>query len=77
MIVINKMDADNIDFPALVESIQELFGKACMLLNVPLGQGADFRGVASTLKVPADTSRRPGRSGRNQPVAAGVDHRGR
>ena len=55
MIVINKMDADNIDFPALVETIQEMFGKACMLLNVPLGQGADFRGVASTLKVPADT----------------------
>ena len=39
MIVINKMDSDNIDFPALVESIQELFGKACVLLNVPLGQG--------------------------------------
>ena len=40
MIVLNKMDAENIDFPALVENIQEMFGKACMLLNVPLGQGA-------------------------------------
>ncbi len=50
------MDAENIDFPALLENIQELFGKACMLLNVPLGQGADFRGVASTLKLPADTA---------------------
>ena len=56
MIVINRMDADNIDFPALVESIQELFGKACVLLNVPLGQGAEFRGVASTLKPPADAA---------------------
>jgi elongation factor G len=55
MIVINKMDAENIDFPKLVHNIQELWGKPCMLLNVPLGQGADFRGVASTLKVPADT----------------------
>ena len=27
-----------------------------MLLNVPLGQGADFRGVASTLKPPADAA---------------------
>jgi elongation factor G len=53
-IAINKMDADNINFPALVKSIQEMFGKACQLLNVPLGAGADFRGVASTLKVPAD-----------------------
>jgi len=55
MIVINKMDSDNIDFPALVESIQEMFGTACVLLNVPLGQGADFRGVAGTLSVPDDT----------------------
>ena len=56
MIVINRMDADNIDFPTLIENIQELFGKACVLFNVPLGQGADFRGVASTLKPPADTA---------------------
>ena len=28
MIVINRMDADNIDFAALVSSIHELFGKA-------------------------------------------------
>jgi elongation factor G len=33
-----------------------LFGKSCVLLNVPLGQGAEFRGVASTLKPPADTA---------------------
>jgi len=55
MIVLNRMDGDNIDFPALVESIQKLWGNACVLLNVPLGQGAEFRGVASTLDVPADT----------------------
>ncbi len=56
MIVIGKMDSDNIDFPALIESIKEVFGTACVLLNVPLGQGADFRGVAGTLKVPDDTA---------------------
>jgi len=55
MIVINKMDSENIGFPALIENIQEVFGKACVLLSVPLGQGADFRGVAGTLKVPEDT----------------------
>jgi elongation factor G len=55
MIVLNKLDGDNIDFPALVEGIRELFGKACLLFNVPLGLGPDFHGVASTLKVPADT----------------------
>jgi len=55
-IAINKMDADNIDFNKLVKNIQEMFGKSCQLLNIPLGQGGEFRGVASTLKVPSDTS---------------------
>src|SRR3972149_5514528 len=27
IIVIDKMDSDNMDFPALIQSIQELFGK--------------------------------------------------
>ncbi len=56
MILITKMDGENIDFPALIDSIRELWGNPCVLLNVPLGQGADFRGVVSTLRVPDDTS---------------------
>ena len=56
IIVLNKMDADNINFSGLLESIKELFGSECVLLNVPLGQGSSFRGVASTLTPPSDTS---------------------
>jgi elongation factor G len=56
LVVLNKMDAENIDFPVLLDNIREMFGKACTLLNVPLGSGAAFRGVASTLKLPADTA---------------------
>ncbi len=56
MIVISRMDGDNIDFPGLLKSIQSLFGPACIPLNVPLGSGHGFRGVASTLKPPADTT---------------------
>lgn len=56
IIVLSKMDSDNIDFPALLESIQEVFGSQCTLLNVPVGHGSDFRGVISTLQPPADTS---------------------
>jgi len=55
MIVINKMDSENIDFPALLSSIRELFGAECVPLNVPIGRGADFRGVAGTLNPPEDT----------------------
>jgi elongation factor G len=53
LIIINKMDADNVDFPGLLRTIQELFGKTCIPLNVPIGHGAGFKGVASALDPPA------------------------
>ena len=43
--VINKLDADNIDLPSLVESIQAAFGKNCVLFNVPDRLGAGMREV--------------------------------
>jgi len=52
LIVISKMDADNIDFPSLIESIRKMWGNHCILLNVPLGHGHSLKGVASTLRVP-------------------------
>jgi len=55
LIVISKMDSDNVDYPSLLENIQELFGKACIPLNVPIGHGHDFKGVVSVLKVPENT----------------------
>ncbi|QDU98511.1 elongation factor G [Lignipirellula cremea] len=56
MILINKMDADNIDFPKLVEDIRDLWGSQCVLLNVPNGHGDDFSAVYSTLNVPDNTA---------------------
>jgi elongation factor G len=53
MLVINKMDGDNIDFTGLLNTIQESFGKGCVLFNAPLGQGAKFTGVVSVLNPPA------------------------
>ena len=52
MLVINKMDADNIRFDALVTNIRETFGKNCVLLDAPVGQGAGFKGVVSVLNPP-------------------------
>jgi elongation factor G len=52
MLVINKMDADNIRFDALLRTIQDTFGKGCVLFNAPIGQGAQFSGVASVLNPP-------------------------
>jgi elongation factor G len=56
IIIVNKLDADNVDFPALLATIQELWGKACIPFNVPIGHGAGFKGVASTLHPPADAA---------------------
>src|SRR5579872_6161815 len=52
IIVLNKLDLDNIRFPELIASIQETFGKKCVLMNVPNGLGAGFTAVISTLHVP-------------------------
>ena len=35
MIVVNKIDCDNLDLPKLVGELRERFGKACMLLDLP------------------------------------------
>ena len=52
IIVLTKMDSDNIDFEDLVGSIKEVFGSGCVLVNVPIGKGADFQGVVSALDPP-------------------------
>ncbi len=41
MIVINKIDAENLDLPGLVADIRERFGKQCMILDLPAHGGAD------------------------------------
>ena len=40
MLVVNKIDGDNIDLPALVNEIQDAFGKECLPINLPAGNGA-------------------------------------
>ncbi|MGQ0635402.1 MAG: elongation factor G [Planctomycetaceae bacterium] len=52
VIVLNKLDQENIRFDELIESIQSTFGRKCVLMNVPNGLGGTFSGVISTLNVP-------------------------
>ena len=51
-VVINKCDETNVDLPRLMNSVRNQFGSACVLMNVPVGIGADLSGVVSTLRVP-------------------------
>ncbi len=41
MIVINKIDAENVDLPKLVGEIRDCFGRECMLLDLPAHHGQD------------------------------------
>ena len=41
MIVVNKIDADNIDLPALLNDIRDTFGKQCLVLDLPAHDAAD------------------------------------
>ncbi|MBL8792860.1 MAG: elongation factor G [Planctomycetia bacterium] len=53
MLVINKMDGDNINVENLLKIINDTFGKACAPFNAPIGTGAKFSGVVSVLNPPA------------------------
>jgi elongation factor G len=59
-IIVNKIDAENLDLPALLADIQEIFGKECLPINLPADGGkkvvdcffnpsgdADFSSVAA------------------------------
>ena len=35
LVIVNKIDADNVDLPGLLEKIQQAFGKECLPLNLP------------------------------------------
>ena len=53
MIVLNKLDGDNIDFKQLLTSLRESFGNACVLFNAPDAVGPKFSAVVSVLNPPA------------------------
>jgi len=52
MIVVTRIDGDNVDFEQILESIHETFGRQCIPMTLPVGQGQDFQGVVNVLKVP-------------------------
>ena len=39
LVIVNKIDAENVDLPSLLASIQSLFGKECLPINLPAGDG--------------------------------------
>ena len=56
MIVINKLDGDNIHFDELLAAIRETFGKGCVLFNAPNGVGEKFTAVVDVLEPAAGSN---------------------
>jgi len=48
-VCVNKLDYPNSDFPKVVESVRETFGRECVPVMLPVGSGDGLRGIASLL----------------------------
>jgi elongation factor G len=53
LLVLTKLDADNIKFVELYTNLRETFGKGVVLFNAPVNPGPSFSGVVSLLDAPA------------------------
>jgi elongation factor G len=54
-IVINKLDRERSDFNRALESVQEVFGRAAVPIQIPLGAERDFNGVVDIIRMKAYT----------------------
>ncbi len=59
VIVVNKMDRENVNFDSVVAAIQAKFGHKCVPLNIPIGSFKDFKGVVNVLTMKAYTGAHP------------------
>ncbi len=52
VLVLNKLDADNLKFNAILHVLRETFGNKCVLFNAPINPGPGLGGVVSVLTPP-------------------------
>jgi len=55
IIALTKMDADNVDYLKVLDSVRETFGPQCVPFHIPVGQGPGFSGVIDVMNPPAET----------------------
>lgn len=49
LVVINKADRENVNFEKTLEQAEKLFGSKLLPLQLPVGEGLDFKGVSGVL----------------------------
>jgi elongation factor G len=54
-VVINKLDRERADFARALASVQEIFGRAAVPIQIPLGAERDFTGVVDLVRMRAYT----------------------
>ena len=54
-IVINKLDRERADFERTLESVQAIFGRAAVPIQIPIGAERDFTGVVDLVRMKAYT----------------------
>jgi elongation factor G len=54
-IVINKLDRERSDFQRALESVQEIFGRAAVPIQIPIGAEREFNGVVDLIAMKAYT----------------------
>ena len=52
IIAITKVDGENVDYQALLDSIKNTLGAICVPLVLPIGAGHDFQGVVNVFELP-------------------------
>ena len=55
MVVINRMDRETANFERSLESIQQLLGRTCVPIQVPIGEEKAFKGVVDLVSMKAYT----------------------
>jgi hypothetical protein len=54
-IVINKLDRERADFERALANVQEIFGRAAVPVQIPIGAERDFKGVVDLVRMKAYT----------------------
>ena len=52
-VVINKLDRERASFDRSLAAVQEIFGKICVPIQIPIGEEKDFRGVIDLISMRA------------------------
>ena len=78
LVVVNRMDRDTASFERSLESIQQLLGRTCVPIQIPVGEERKFKGVVDLVSMKAFLSTGDGSAKFTEgPIPADVEARAR